>query len=40
MISTCEAAASDYSVKIDVNLIPIHVRDDLSRFALSLVDEC
>lgn len=35
-----QAATSADSVKIDTQLIPTHVRDELSRFALSLVDEC
>ena len=32
--------ATSNSVIIDVRIIPPHVRDDLSNFALSLVDEC
>ena len=29
-----------YSLKIDVHQIPMYARDELSKFALSLVDEC
>ena len=40
MVRQQQAVISSDSVKIDVHKIPVHTRDELSRFALSLVDEC